>query len=68
MDSEPYLPIKKLVILGLGLIGGSLAAALRARGQVGAVVAWGRREESLRKGKALGYIDDADEAEGDDDK
>lgn len=49
--------IDKLVILGLGLIGGSLAAALRERGLVSRVTAWGRREESLRLGRELGYID-----------
>jgi cyclohexadieny/prephenate dehydrogenase len=56
--TSAYLPIDKLVILGLGLIGGSLAAALRARGQVSTVVGWGRREGSLARGKALGYIDE----------
>jgi len=50
--------IEKLVILGLGLIGGSLAAALRERGLVSRVTAWGRREESLRLGCELGCIDD----------
>lgn len=50
--------IDKLVILGLGLIGGSLAAALRRQGQVARVTAWGRREPSLIRGLELGYIDD----------
>lgn len=50
--------INKLVILGLGLIGGSLAAGLRARGEVAHVTAWGRREASLARGRELGYIDD----------
>ena len=38
--------IDKLVILGLGLIGGSLALAARKAGIVGEIVAWGRREPS----------------------
>lgn len=48
---------KTLAILGLGLMGGSLAAGLRQAGQVERVVAWGRREQSLQKGLELGYID-----------
>lgn len=49
--------VGKLVILGLGLIGGSLAAALREKGLVSQVVAWGRSAGSLSKGLELGYID-----------
>jgi prephenate dehydrogenase len=51
------IKIDKLVILGLGLIGGSLALAARKAGIVGEVVAWGRRESSLKAGLALGVID-----------
>lgn len=49
--------IDKLVILGLGLIGGSLALAARRAGIVGEIVAWGRREPSLKAGLELGVID-----------
>ena len=49
--------IDKLVILGLGLIGGSLALAARKAGIVGEIIAWGRREPSLKTGLALGVID-----------
>lgn len=49
--------IQRLCIIGLGLMGGSLAAALKAKGQVGSVVASGRREASLAKGVELGIID-----------
>ena len=48
---------KRLAILGLGLMGGSLAVALRERGLVEQVTAWGRREGSLQRGRELGYID-----------
>lgn len=48
---------KKLVILGLGLMGGSLAIGLRQRGLVEHVVAWGRREASLQQGIDMGCID-----------
>jgi prephenate dehydrogenase len=49
--------IDKLVILGLGLIGGSLALAARKAGITGEIVGWGRREPSLKKGLELGVID-----------
>lgn len=49
--------IDKLAILGLGLIGGSLALAARKAGIVGEIVAWGRREHSLKAGLELGVID-----------
>lgn len=55
--SNPY-SFKRLAILGLGLMGGSLAVALRQRGLVEQVTAWGRREASLQRGCELGYIDD----------
>jgi prephenate dehydrogenase len=54
--SNPY-SYKKLVILGLGLMGGSLAIGLRQRGLVEQVVAWGRREASLQLGVEMGCID-----------
>lgn len=47
----------RLVILGLGLIGGSLAKALKARGAVREVIGWGHRESSLQAGLQLGVID-----------
>lgn len=51
------LPINKLCILGLGLIGGSLAASARERGLAKEIVAWGRRDTTLKRGVELGYID-----------
>lgn len=47
----------RLTILGLGLIGGSLAQALKQRGAVREVVGWGHREASLQLGRRLGVID-----------
>jgi prephenate dehydrogenase len=47
----------RLVILGLGLIGGSLAKALKSRNAVAEVVGFGHREASLQKGVELGVID-----------
>lgn len=47
----------RITILGLGLIGGSLARALKKRGAVREVVGWGHREASLQQGVQLGVID-----------
>jgi prephenate dehydrogenase len=49
--------IKKLTIIGVGLIGGSLARALRAKGEVGEVVGCGRGKANLEKAVELGVID-----------
>lgn len=48
-----------LAVVGVGLIGGSLAAALRSRGDVGRVLGVGRRPEALRQALELGLIDEA---------
>ena len=50
----------KVVLLGLGLISGSLALALKRSGWVGKITAWGPRAPSLERGLALGVIDDFD--------
>jgi cyclohexadieny/prephenate dehydrogenase len=47
-----------LVILGLGLIGGSLARALRRSGFSQRFIGYGHREASLRRGVELGVIDE----------
>ena len=49
--------IDRLCIIGLGLIGGSLARALKQAGRVSEVIGAGRRRESLQKGLELGVID-----------
>ena len=49
--------INKLCIIGVGLIGGSLARALKQANAVNEVIGAGRREESLRKALELGVID-----------
>lgn len=46
-----------VAILGLGLIGGSLARALRRSGFSKHFVGYGHRESSLRRGMELGVID-----------
>lgn len=47
----------RVAILGLGLIGGSLAKALKAKHAVREVIGWGHREASLQIGKEQGVID-----------
>lgn len=56
-DTTTAFHVDRVCILALGLIGGSLAAALKARGFAGQVVAWGRRESTLQRGLELGIID-----------
>ncbi len=49
--------IDRLAIVGVGLIGSSLALALKQAGAVGHVVGCGRSQQNLRKGVELGIID-----------
>ncbi|WP_017926433.1 prephenate dehydrogenase/arogenate dehydrogenase family protein [Thioalkalivibrio sp. HL-Eb18] len=49
--------IERLVIFGVGLIGGSLALALREAGAVREVVGCSRNADNLREAERLGVID-----------
>ncbi len=51
------MTIRRLAIIGVGLIGGSLARALRAAGAVGEIVGCGRGEANLQRAVELGVID-----------
>lgn len=53
-----------MAVIGLGLIGGSLATAARSRGLVSEVVAADRRQEELELGVRLGVIDRWDTVDG----
>ncbi|VVE69611.1 prephenate dehydrogenase [Pandoraea captiosa] len=53
------MSVNKLVICGVGLIGGSLARALKAAGAVKEVVGVGRTQTSLVRACELGVIDRA---------
>ena len=55
-------PFKKIVIFGVGLIGGSFALALKKAGVVEQIVGVGRRLETLERAKSLGIIDAIDDA------
>lgn len=57
----PLIPV--LAVVGVGLIGGSFAAALRKAGQVGKVLGVGRNAQSLARAVELGLIDEAVTAE-----
>lgn len=48
---------RKIVIFGVGLIGGSFALALRRAEAVGEVVGFGRRAATLKQAMKLGIID-----------
>ncbi len=48
---------RRVAIVGVGLIGGSIGLALRQRGLAGEVVGIGRRESSLQKGLDCGVVD-----------
>ncbi|MFB1488747.1 MULTISPECIES: prephenate dehydrogenase [unclassified Thiocapsa] len=49
--------IERLAIIGVGLIGGSLARALREAGAVGRVVGCGRGLANLERARELGVVD-----------
>lgn len=49
---------RQLTVIGVGLIGGSLARALRAANVVDKIIGCGRDEENLKKAVALGVIDE----------
>ena len=53
-----FMPlINKLVVIGVGLIGGSLARALRDKGEVAEIVGVGRGAANLLRAVELGVID-----------
>ncbi|MDH3684757.1 MAG: prephenate dehydrogenase [Myxococcales bacterium] len=53
-------PFEKLAVVGLGLLGGSVALAARAHGAADTVVAWTRRAETARDALARGAVEAAD--------
>ncbi|MBI3481200.1 MAG: prephenate dehydrogenase/arogenate dehydrogenase family protein [Nitrosomonadales bacterium] len=53
----PQPPFKKIVIFGVGLIGGSFALALRRAGMVDEVVGFGRSANNLKQARELGILD-----------
>lgn len=51
------LMFRKMVVAGVGLIGGSLALAARKRKLVGEVIGYGRGEKNLRLALRMGMVD-----------
>ncbi len=51
--------IDKLVVVGLGLIGGSLAAALKQKNACNEVIGVARRQETCRRALEIGLVDRA---------
>lgn len=58
-DHQTRLYIKRIAIIGVGLIGGSLARALKRAGCVDTVVGYARTHASLDAALRLGVIDEA---------
>jgi prephenate dehydrogenase len=52
-----FRSIETVAIVGVGLIGGSIAAALKQRGHSGEIVGVGRSQERLAEIRAAGFID-----------
>ncbi|TCT07100.1 prephenate dehydrogenase [Paralcaligenes ureilyticus] len=57
MPDSPAVGV--LAVIGVGLIGGSFAAALRSRGAVGRVLGVGRHAHTLERARQMGLIDEA---------
>jgi prephenate dehydrogenase len=55
--SEPSFFVQRLAVIGVGLIGGSLARALREANAVGEVVGCGRDVAHLQRAQDLGVVD-----------
>lgn len=60
--STPLQSFNRIVVLGVGLIGGSFALALKQANAVNHVIGVGRRAETLRRAQALGIIDEMGDA------
>lgn len=54
MSSPPF---EKLAVLGLGLLGGSVAAAAKQRGLANEIVGAARRTQPLERARAAGIVD-----------
>lgn len=61
MADDPAQPdgIRRIAILGTGLIGSSLGLALRRAGFDGAILGWDRDPATLRQSRAFGAVDAA---------
>ncbi len=51
-------PFERLAVLGLGLLGGSVASAARTRGAARVAIGCGRNREALRRAQSRGTVDE----------
>ncbi|SVB93273.1 uncharacterized protein METZ01_LOCUS246127, partial [marine metagenome] len=51
-------PFERVSIIGIGLLGGSLAKGIRKLGLAKSIVGYGRNKTNLNEAKNLGIIDD----------
>lgn len=58
MKSEKTIFFSKVTIIGVGLIGASLALALRQNNLCGIISGYGRNEDNLKRARERGIIDD----------
>jgi len=58
MKEQNCLQFESVFIVGVGLIGGSVAAALKERGYPGAITGFGRNIDRLKKCQSVGLIDE----------
>ncbi len=59
MDTQSSTAVRQLIVIGLGLIGGSLAKAAKQRGICQKVIGIARRQEVCAQAVDLGVVDDA---------
>lgn len=59
MSNQPTPLVPVLAVVGVGLIGGSFAAALKAAGAAGRILGVGRDTSTLERARSLGLIDEA---------
>lgn len=57
-QNSSLLPLDRVVVIGVGLIGGSLAKAAKIAGAAKWVTGVGRNEDNLKRAVQLGVIDD----------
>jgi prephenate dehydrogenase len=58
MTEQAFVPFERLVVAGVGLMGGSLALAAKQRGLAKHVVACSRRLETANAALAMGLVDE----------
>ena len=66
-QSEPQGPIRRIAIIGTGLIGSSLGLGLRRAGFDGSILGWDKDPFTLRHARSIGAVDPAPEDEAADD-